>query len=391
MRLPSAPCAQLDLRQARAAARERLSDEDGRVRRACAELLVDWNEPDALWWLREELAREDRFFSVPAGRAARFDAWRVLSQRLKGEFDYQPARSVQENSAGLSAIDRALAEAGAGERPSLPPVARASGANEGDRVGLEVRSCRRGELFLRWSEGDVLYVGLGNAARLPLAEGSVERLVAALTTALEELGDEGLLGRSRLRFGALPLSTAREPPRPDPVDLQGPGSRRRPASAASRPHRASHAGDAPGRGSTRGGGLAGARPTPGGPSRARETCARGRGRTARALSYCRKCLWPRGLPSPSRSRGSSFAKKRGKVPPRRAYLFKRAGPEAPPVAVQQPSLRNLSLFVVGVLAVTAVLVSAYLDSRASATHTAGDGAYQLKADTDLDCLDDPAA
>ena len=174
--------------------RARLADEDGRVRRAAADQLVRWGEDDALWWLFEELGRSDRFFDRPTGEQARFAAAPILERALGGDLDLDPG-AAPESESGREARARleARLRERAGERPSLPAVARASGETAGEVIGLELRSCRKGEFFLRWTADDRLLVGLGRPVEVPLPAGSVTELAAAATAATGEL-DARLFG-----------------------------------------------------------------------------------------------------------------------------------------------------------------------------------------------------
>lgn len=174
--------------------RAALGDESGRVRRRAAALLADWGEAQALWWLYEELLRDDQYFAVPSGRAARFEALKLLRARLGADSGFDASRGPQDNAQPLSLLARELRAQGAGERPELPPVARASARIADELLGLELRSCRRGELFLRWTAGDELLVGLGDPARVALPEGTSARLLVEVLAALEPLEDERFFG-----------------------------------------------------------------------------------------------------------------------------------------------------------------------------------------------------
>ncbi len=181
------------------AVRPLLNDEDGRVRRAAANLLADWNEPSALWWLYEELLRTDRFFDRPTGEQARYQAWSLLSPRLvelPGGVAHDPGLDPVSpaSAASLAAVRARLDELKAGKRPEIPARVRAGGKTPTELLGLELRSCRRGEVFLRWTENDLLLVGQGNPAELRLPRGSVETLLATTSQARAGLSDKRLFG-----------------------------------------------------------------------------------------------------------------------------------------------------------------------------------------------------
>lgn len=169
--------ARLDRRSATEALVARLSDEDDRVRRAAAEQLVAWGRPDALWWLVEEYRRSDSFFDRPTGEQARFAAAKGLARLFGTDLALHPERPGE--AAGELSHLAELVRARAGERPEIAEIARAGEPLEGERLGLELRSCRRGEFFLRWTEDDELWVGQGRPVRVRLAPGTVAGLIAA--------------------------------------------------------------------------------------------------------------------------------------------------------------------------------------------------------------------
>jgi len=181
------------------AVRVLLNDEDDRVRRAAADALIGWGHNSAMWSLYEELLREDRFFDRPTGEQARYQAWNLLSPRLgkiteASPYDPGLGPSNPASVAPLKAVRARLAELEAGERPTLPPQARAGGEVPTELLGIELRSCRKGEVFLRWTANDLLLVGQGNPARIALPEGTVQALLSATADARAGLGDKRLFG-----------------------------------------------------------------------------------------------------------------------------------------------------------------------------------------------------
>ena len=77
----------------------------------------------------------------------------------------------------------------------LPAIARAGAQVGGALLGLELKSCRKGEFYLRWTEDDQLVVGYGNPARIPLPEGTTARLVALSKEAQTKVGAKVYWGR----------------------------------------------------------------------------------------------------------------------------------------------------------------------------------------------------
>ena len=188
-------CRQLTLESQRGTVRGLLADPDDLVRRDAADLLASWGERSALAWTLEELRRDDRFFDRALGKTARYAAARMLQRHLGDLGDYDPGADPRSEASAraVDALVAALRES-EGELPELPFVARAATDHPVDRLGLEVRSCRRGEFFLRWCDGDVLLVGLGNPRSFALPDGSVERLLQRAADCLEELGGQNFFG-----------------------------------------------------------------------------------------------------------------------------------------------------------------------------------------------------
>jgi hypothetical protein len=175
----------------------RLSDEDGRVRRAAAFELSRRGERWAALWLLEDLERTDRWFEVDTGRQARFDAARLLRALGHELGSFDPSRPPHEgdNPAALFELRSRVENAFEREPPMLPPVARAEDVVPPGRLGLELRSCRRGELFLQWGPGDLLFVGRGRAREVRLAEGAVAALERRAREVLGALGERTSFGR----------------------------------------------------------------------------------------------------------------------------------------------------------------------------------------------------
>jgi hypothetical protein len=169
----------LDAHERRALLQALLADPSDQVRRQAAVALAGWGERATLLWLWEDLRRTDRFFLLPTGEKARYDSFRELQQVLGEDFGYQPAREPDDpqNGAALESMRAAIvAPVDAGNVPALPAIAAAGEEIGGNVLGLEIRSCREGEFFLRWNRDDTLLVGLGRPARVDLPEGSVDRL-----------------------------------------------------------------------------------------------------------------------------------------------------------------------------------------------------------------------
>ena len=183
-------------------AANRLDDANDNVRRRAAILLDARGHGRALLWLVEDLARVDTFFERPSGMMARSNAAKDLVDRGVELGTYvpmfPPSGGEQNNSEALKIIESTVRERARtmtaklpkNEREivptELPEVARAAPPVENAVIGLELKSCRRGEFFLRWTEDDELIVGDGNPARIELPEGTTAKLLEAARDAQRE-------------------------------------------------------------------------------------------------------------------------------------------------------------------------------------------------------------
>ena len=147
-----------------------LSDPHDRVRREAAVLLDRWGDPRTLWHLVEDLKREDRFLQLDTGKSARFEAIRLLEARFGDRFGFaaEKAPTTPENAAAIERFEQQVRAVAGDAAYELPEVAKAGTVTDRAVIGLEIRSCRRGEFFLRWTDNDVLLVGTGNPVRIPL-------------------------------------------------------------------------------------------------------------------------------------------------------------------------------------------------------------------------------
>lgn len=163
-------------------------DQDDRVRQQAAALAADWGQDCSLYWILEDLGREDRFFALQTGKLARFEALKLLKDRLESAEQYSTRKPHDDpaNQAALAAMRKEI-ETQCTKEPQLPDIARAAEPRKGDVLGLELRSCRRGEIFLRWNLDDTLAVGTGNPAVVPLPEGTTAKLLAEAQQRIEQL------------------------------------------------------------------------------------------------------------------------------------------------------------------------------------------------------------
>jgi hypothetical protein len=173
-------------------------DPDEGVRRDAAAQLDALGKRTYLLWLVAELERTDTYFRMPLGEKARFESLRVLRERLGEDFGFKAEDSPESeaNRVALTRLRAAALERAGVERVDLPPIAAPGQRTEGDMIGLELRSCRVGDLFLRWNADDILYVGTGTPLALKLEPGTVARLLAELPRAVVPLGEERYFGEA---------------------------------------------------------------------------------------------------------------------------------------------------------------------------------------------------
>jgi len=182
-----------------ALAAARLGDDNDVVRRRAAVLLDGRGHSRALLWLLEDLQRTDTYFDLPTGEAARYAAVNALQSLdidLAGFEAFVPPTAEPNQLALAKLRERLLARASAAEAKlpeaarqlvprSVPAIARVGGPVEGARLGLLLKSCRRGDYYLRWTDDDQLIIGYGNPARVQLPEGTTARLMAVADAAQE--------------------------------------------------------------------------------------------------------------------------------------------------------------------------------------------------------------
>ncbi len=188
----------LKIDSARGHVRQLLDDPNDRVRRAAAVALDGFDHRKALLWLVEDLHRTDRFFYTETGRRARYESARALEDRLGDRFGYEPgdAPDTPGNRAAIAKIRAKIEELTNKNAPPISNVARAGTDIAGNRLGLEIRSCRRGEIWLRWNADDLLLVGTGNPARVELEKGTTAKLLKLALAAATAVEDRRLWGEA---------------------------------------------------------------------------------------------------------------------------------------------------------------------------------------------------
>ncbi len=167
---------------------------EGVARRALARRAYEAGQASSLWILYGELGRDDRFFDQPVGLIARLEASRFL-QALLPEGPTFDAQAPVDSEAALAGRAAWLAYLKPIAGPQLTEPVPATIPRGTAILGLELRSCRRGEFFLRWTDGDQLWLGRGNPVCFDLQPGSHKALIAQAQGTLAALGDKHLTGQ----------------------------------------------------------------------------------------------------------------------------------------------------------------------------------------------------
>ncbi|MCP5024229.1 MAG: hypothetical protein GY930_20970 [bacterium] len=167
---------------------------EGGARRALARRAYEAGQASSLWILYGELGRDDRFFDQPVGLIARLEASRFLKALLPEgpAFDAQAAVDSEAALAGRAAWLAYLKPIAGPQLTEPVPTVIPRGTAI---LGLELRSCRRGEFFLRWTDGDQLWLGRGNPVCFDLQPGSHKALIAQAQGTLAALGGKHLTGQ----------------------------------------------------------------------------------------------------------------------------------------------------------------------------------------------------
>ncbi|HRV81638.1 MAG TPA: hypothetical protein P5218_09390, partial [Planctomycetota bacterium] len=171
------------------------TETDDRVQRGLALLALRHGDLPAAWRLFHELTRNDRFFDQPVGQVARLEAAQFLQQAMP-EAPHVDG-SLDPKSPEAEAQRAALAEYLRAQAGPDPGASQTSVEPEGSTVlGLELRSCRSGEAFLRWTDQDTLWVGRTSPVVVALAPGTTERLQAAADAMGAAMGKKYLTGEA---------------------------------------------------------------------------------------------------------------------------------------------------------------------------------------------------
>lgn len=155
------------------AAKAVLADPDPRARVMFALYLWERRELSARVVLVQAVADDRAFLDDDWGRRHAVQALRALASAAQTDFGYKATQSLAGNRDAIAKM-AAWAEI---ETPTLRERDAIA-----DRGGIEFRSCRHGDLFVRWTEDEV-FLDLDRGRRLPLTADVRKELDAAIEAA----------------------------------------------------------------------------------------------------------------------------------------------------------------------------------------------------------------
>ena len=152
-----------------------LQDSDPRVRLRIALTLLDEGDFRGLPEAVEALNKSNKFLGDPWGLRGARQALAVLKKVAGEDFGYGLGKSQPQNAAAIAGFRRfAKGKLGDALQPAKPAIV--------DNIvyvgGVAVRSCRNGDLFLRWTQNGTLVCGLESEQRIRLPDAPWKNLPA---------------------------------------------------------------------------------------------------------------------------------------------------------------------------------------------------------------------
>lgn len=152
-----------------------LRDTDPRVRLRVAVCLLEEGDDRGLPTLVEALGQQSTFLDYPWGALGSLLAFKALRKLADQSFGFMAGEAPTKNRAAIVGFEN-WARARLGKNwvnPIRIPVPQANYLG-----GIEIRSCRNGDLFLRWTTDHTLVVGLEGRTRIQLDDKSFASLDA---------------------------------------------------------------------------------------------------------------------------------------------------------------------------------------------------------------------
>ena len=152
-----------------------LSDKDPRVRLRIAICLIEENNNLGLPTLVESLREEASFLDYPWGQLGSIRAFKILRKHCGQDFGYQLGEPSSKNQGAIKNFERWV-RSRLGEKWVDPiPTTKDNSTYLG---GIEIRSCRNGDMFLRWTNSKALVFGLEGKTRVNLNDKAFAKLKA---------------------------------------------------------------------------------------------------------------------------------------------------------------------------------------------------------------------
>lgn len=142
-----------------------LEDDDPRVRLRVAVCLVEEADDRGLPTLVEALRQEASFLDYPWGQIGAIVAFKKMRKLAGQDFGFTPGESTTKNRDAIARFEKWV-RARLGQ-DWVDPL-RVPGDDTSYLGGIEIRSCRNGDMFIRWTADQVLVVGLEGRTRIRL-------------------------------------------------------------------------------------------------------------------------------------------------------------------------------------------------------------------------------
>lgn len=120
------------------------------------------------------------FLGNPWGRHRAGEAHRFLEKSTGRKTAYKARASYEENRAAIGELVALVREGSAGDQP-VPDVQELTDPEATFTGGIEVLSCRNGDLFLRWTADGTIYSGLATTTPIQIPPDRWEQLMDAAT------------------------------------------------------------------------------------------------------------------------------------------------------------------------------------------------------------------
>ncbi len=175
-----------------------LEDPDPRLPPELAAHLLDYGDTRGVTVLIGALGDERAFLGDPWGRRRANTAFKSLSAWLDDDFGYVPAASAEENRAAIqAAMDQCTAKSAPVDSTWIKAEQERRGQSPDDDAlagGIDLRSCRNGDLFLRWNATGEVFFGLAGVEAVDISGPAWTNLLEAASATLSQEEAQGTKG-----------------------------------------------------------------------------------------------------------------------------------------------------------------------------------------------------